>query len=241
MNRFLMLATWLGLPVYVWQGIGVRLRTERLLPPEGPLSGVIDGDGEALRLMVLGDSSAAGVGVSATSENLAGQLAPLLNARTGRPVIWRTAGFNSATSGELRDFAVAHLTRDGWTHIVLSIGTNDVKNLHTRARFKRDFGGLLYALKARFPQASILWSPPVDMRDVPALPSPLAEIMEIRAREFVALGSQLCAERGAVAAPRLPVRGPEGFSSDGFHAGLLGYRAWAEHLVPLIVEDLILR
>ena len=37
MSRLLPLLTWLAFPVYVWQGLGVRRRTERMLPARGPV------------------------------------------------------------------------------------------------------------------------------------------------------------------------------------------------------------
>ena len=35
MSRMLPLLTWLAFPIYVWQGLGVRRRTERMLPAQG--------------------------------------------------------------------------------------------------------------------------------------------------------------------------------------------------------------
>ena len=52
------------------------------------------------------------------------------------------------------------------------------------------------------------------------------------------MGVRLCRERSAIAAPRLPIADPAvGFSTDGFHASEAGYRAWAEHLVDLMLAD----
>jgi lysophospholipase L1-like esterase len=235
MTRLLPLLSWLAFPVYAWQGIGVRLRTRRLLPAEGPVTHTLPGSGAPLRLLVLGDSSAASVGIERTDGGIAAILAGMIARDTGRAVTWPAAGFNSATAAQLRDFVVPHLAHDDWTHVVLSVGTNDAKNFHTVSRFKRDFGGLIYALKARFPAARIVWSPVIDMTTVPALPPLLARILEIRAQAINAMGTRLCHERGAVPASRLPVEDPTlGFSTDGFHASEAGYRAWAEHLLPLI-------
>ncbi len=230
------LVSWLLYPVYAWQGIGVRLKTERMVPPGGLLVGEIAGKEPAIRLLVLGDSSAAGVGVSDPWQGLGVRLAVHLQGRTGRKIIWRTAGFNSATSGQLRDHVVPNLERGLWTHIVLTTGTNDTKNFHSLPRFKREFGGLLYALKAKWPEAHIVWSKVIDFRDVPAMPKFLGRILEGRAVAINKLGERLCRERMAIAAPRLPVESAEGFSTDGFHASALGYDAWAKHLVPYILN-----
>src|SRR5690606_5349401 len=80
-----------------------------------------------------------------------------------------------------------------------------------------------------------VWSPVVDMRLVPAMPGALGKILEIRASLVNRLAARLCLERGAVPALRLPILGPTGFSTDGFHASEEGYAWWAEHLLASIV------
>jgi len=241
-RRFLVslrgLLTWLALPVYAWQGIGVRRRTERMVPAGGPVMHRIDGDAPEMALLVIGDSSAASVGIEDSRLGVAAQLAELLADATGRAVRWRAAGFNSATAGQIRDHVLPNLSPEPWTHIVVSIGTNDMKNFHSVGRFKKEFGGLLYGLRAKWPEARIVWSPVVDMKRVPALPLALASILEIRAGLINAMGERLCRERGAIAATRLPITDPKaGFSVDGFHASAAGYRAWAEHLLPFVLGD----
>ncbi len=116
--------------------------------------------------------------------------------------------------------------------------TNDARNFHTARRFKREFGGLLYALRAKWPEARVAWSPVVDMTLVPALPKALGRLLEIRAALINRMGEQLCRERGAVPATRLPILDPKaGFSTDGFHASAAGYRAWAEHMAGFVLGE----
>ena len=236
MSRWLVPLTWFAFPVYAWQGIGVRLRTERMLPAQGPVMHSIPGKQPGIALLVLGDSSAASVGIGKSEDGLAAQLATQLSEKTGQAVKWRAAGFSSATAGQIRDHVIPNLAAEPWTHIVLSIGTNDAKNFHTVSRFKKDFGGMLYALRAKWPEARIVWSPIVDVKRMPALPGMMSSILEVRAGAFNRMGQRLCNERGAVATTRLPIRDPQaGFSSDGFHASEAGYRAWAEHVLPSLL------
>ena len=51
MSRLLPLLSWFALPVYAWQGLGVRRRTARLLPAEGPVLHTIPGKGDPVRLL----------------------------------------------------------------------------------------------------------------------------------------------------------------------------------------------
>ncbi|MBN9273928.1 MAG: SGNH/GDSL hydrolase family protein [Mesorhizobium sp.] len=236
MSRLAAALTWLAFPVYAWQGLGVRRRTQRMLPAQGPVQEEIAGDEPAIALLVMGDSSAASVGIDRAEDGLARNLARLLHERTGRAVNWRAAGFNSATSGQIRDFVLPNLAPEPWTHIVLAIGTNDTKNFHSVPRFKKEFGGLLYALRAKWPEVRVVWSPVLEFTRAPAMPGLLGRILEVRAQEMNRMGARLCNERGAVPAPRLPITDPQaGFSDDGFHASVAGYRAWAEHLIDQVL------
>lgn len=229
------LFSWIAFPVYVWQGVSLRLKIERLNPANVPHQGRFDGAGEEIRLLVAGDSSVAGVGMTRLDETLSYNLARTLNARTGRPVRWRAAGANSATSAELRDHVVPHVEARDFTHVVLVVGTNDMKNFHVVSRFKRQFGSLLYTVRTRFPDARVIWSPVADMTRIPALPRALGRILQMRAELINAMGDRLCRERGAVMAEPVPIHGPQGFARDGFHAGPSGYRSWAEHLTGYLV------
>lgn len=233
------LLSWLMFPIYVWQGIGLRRRIERMRPPEGPSSGCFGRDDApaGIRLLVVGDSSAAGVGVERMDESLAVRLAERLHAVTGLTVAWRAVGANGAVSSELRDHVVPNIAREAYTHILLSVGTNDVKNFHSLRRFKKGFGGLIYALRARWPDARIVWSPPVDMRRVPALPRGIGAVLEMRAQMVRRLGARLCLERGAIPSTTLPRVEPAGFSRDGFHASAEGAAYCAGHLLSYVMGD----
>ena len=222
------LLSWFALPVYVWQGLGVRRRIDRMLPPPHRGELRFAGEGDPLKLLIVGDSSAAGVGVDAIEKCFAGLLPRLLAETTGRPVTARIAGMNSATSAQIRDHVVPHVEPRDFDYVMLNIGTNDAKNFHSVRAFKRNFGTLIYALKARFPAATIIWAGVLDLEQVPALPRPLSRILGIRARLIDAKGKLLCNERGALA-PESDWRiVPENFSDDGFHASEAGYCEWAE-------------
>ena len=180
--------------------------------PKGRVLHRIAGKGEPLNLLVIGDSSAA---LRRDRQHRSRHCRPACRARVvtdrpgGRgPVAWRAAGYNSATAAQLRDFVVPNLAPGDWTHIVIAVGTNDMKNFHTARRFKAEFGGLLYALRAKWPEARVVWSPVIDMRLVPALPPLLGRVLEIRARLLNHVGTQLCVERGARRRLAAAGRGP---------------------------------
>lgn len=223
--------SWLALPLYVVQGLWVRKHSLRLPPAKGKRSGVY-GEGEPVyRILAIGDSSAAGAGVAKVEDTIGPQFCRQLHTKTGAGVAWHMSGHNSAVAGQIRDLVVPNLEPVDYTHILIMIGTNDMKNMHTGSRWKKEFGGLLYALRTRFPESKIYWHQAVDMSKTPALPKLLATTLNWRRELLNKKGAQLCDERGAVAIPPLPVVDAAGFCRDGFHANEDGYEAWAAHLL----------
>lgn len=234
--RIAALISWLALPVYIWQGLSLRRGIDRLNPPEEQNVLPVKGKGKPYKILLIGDSSAAGVGVDDIHDSLGGQIVKLLAKATSRPIEIRIAGCNSATAGELRDFTVPNIEHAPYTHVILNVGTNDAKNFHTGKRFCADFGTLLYALNTRFPTAQIIWSSILDLSTISTLPKPLNHILGIRSREMARRGEILCAERLAEIPDGNWDPSVENFSSDGFHASAKGYHEWAQVLVAHILK-----
>ncbi|MEL6435514.1 MAG: SGNH/GDSL hydrolase family protein [Pseudomonadota bacterium] len=228
--------SWVMLPVYVWQGLRVRMRIERLLPAETAMSGRAGGDkGDAdIKLLVMGDSTVASVGMDTIEDTFAHAIAHAVADAHDCSVEWRAIGANSATSGELRDFVLPHIEERHWTHIFVSVGINDMKNFHLVSHFKRNFGTLLYALRTRFPDAELIWTPIPNMRLCPALPKALSEVLAARADLINAMGERLCHERGATATTPVSDVDETCFARDGFHPNGKGYRVWGRHLAAWI-------
>lgn len=239
--RLAALGSWALLPVYVFQGIGVRLRSRRLPPAIGPVRARLGGAEPAVSILVVGDSSVAGTGIARTEHGYAHQIAASLAATTGRAVAYRAAGFPSATAGQLRDAVVPNLERGPFDAVVLAVGINDAKNWHTARRWKREFGTLVYALKARYPEAAVLWSQNMSFKNVPMLPKALAATLATRGDLFNAIATQLCRERGVAVLPRFTAIAPDAFAVDGFHPSEAANRAWGEATAALLLKSDALR
>ena len=226
--------SWLMLPVYIWQGTRLRMRIERLLPANVAVNGTVGSEhvGDPLRILVIGDSTVASVGMEKLEDTFAFCVANAVSKEHARRVEWRSAGANSATSGDLRDFVVPNIEARDWTHIFISVGINDMKNFHLAGHFKRNFGTLLYALRTRFPASELIWTPIPNMKLCPALPKQLAEVLSARADVINAMGVRMCNERRASHTTPVGDVGASCFARDGFHPNGKGYRVWAKHVAP---------
>jgi lysophospholipase L1-like esterase len=122
-------------PLLLWQGVAVRRRTPRLPEATGARHG-IEGQGAVrLRLLVVGDSSAAGVGVRTQDEALAQQLAGFMAAhlsasslRQGRgasAVAWQLVAATGLTAQQVLAMMAATKLYPADV-LVTALGVNDV-------------------------------------------------------------------------------------------------------------------
>ena len=236
--------SWALLPLCFWQGLRVRSTGIALLPPHGPTEALVGGDkpGDPYRVLVIGDSSVSGIGAADLDEGLAMQMAGRLVERLNRPIALRISGNSSATSADLRDHVVPNLPRDAFDLVFVVIGMNDAKNFHTARRFASGFGGLIYALKARFPSALIAHWPISPMTIFPVLPQPLKTCLTLRSDILDAVAACLSAGRGIERFERRTSFPQFGFAEDGFHVNAHGYTLWAEEAVnALMTKDRVRR
>ncbi|WDG27657.1 SGNH/GDSL hydrolase family protein [Streptomyces sp. CA-278952] len=210
----------------------------RLSEADGDIHGVTEGHGPPLRLAVLGDSAAAGVGALSHREALAGQLAPALTALTGQGVSWRVTARSGATVESVRRGLVPQLTDPltCWTPdlVLVAVGIADARQLRGPVAFRRDVGRLVRDIRLRLGHEV-----PVVFAGLPTLDR--VESVEPRADRLVKgylwlLDRQLRAVAARNAATfHLPAGWPprisaEWLAADRFNLSPQGYRAWGRTL-----------
>lgn len=222
------------LPVLVVQGRRVRRDTPRVPEAPGPREGVADGAGAPLRLLVVGESTAAGVGAASHDEAVTGQTARVLAARTGRAVAWRVLGRNGATARTVRTDLLEPAEGVRADVAVVALGVNDTLRFHAPGRWRRDLAALIAALRERCGAVPIVLAgvPPVGR--FPALPQPLRATLGLRAALLDHTAARLAGDTKGVVhvpIPALDDRPVDAyFCADRFHPGPLGYAAWGAAL-----------
>ncbi|WP_310620986.1 SGNH/GDSL hydrolase family protein [Flexibacterium corallicola] len=228
------------LPLYIIEGIRTRLSTLRLPSAIGPVSGTFKGnrnEDQEIRLLIVGDSTVAGVGVKTTDLALPYQLARALCEKSGKTVHWRAAGCNSAESTHIRDLVIPNLPEEDYTHVFFSLGFNDLKNFRSQGKWKSGFGGLLYATRAKYPNSKIYWCKMMDPGRMPALKRGLVFVLRLRRKMISELGAALCEERGGTWIEPMKGTRAEYYCHDGVHPSEEGNRAWANHVAIEIVHN----
>jgi lysophospholipase L1-like esterase len=218
---------WLGLPVVPVQGYRLARSIPRFPDADGVTGRVGSGEGR-MKVVALGDSVTAGYAVGHHRSSVAGQLAIRLAERFDATVEWEACARTGATAGAALELVDPEALAEA-DLVFVSIGVNDVKNLHSTTRFRREVEALFDAILAAAPRARVclLGIPPLD--HFPAFPRPLADALGWRGRAFDAIG--LAAVEARERMFRIETSEPLGvemFAEDGFHPSPALHAAFAD-------------
>ena len=230
-------------PVLLAQAWRTARRTPRLDPATGEPQGFVPAanpatsPGPAFRVVVIGESTAVGVGASRHAEALPGYLAEALRDRTRRSVAWSVSGESGATVRRVASGLVPPPDGAPADLVVLTVGINDLIRRRPPRRWAADMTALIALLRGRYADATLVVAGMPPVHRFPAIPQPLRLVLGARARTMDRITEEAARTGGAVHAPmdEAMARDRRLFASDGFHPSPDGYRAWAEDLATAAV------
>lgn len=224
-------------PVLAVQARWVRRCVIPLPEPTGARQGIA-GAGPDLRVLIVGDSAAAGVGVATQPEALSGRLVMELASRFR--VTWalvaRTGATTGGTARHLARRAVAATER--FDVAVLSLGGNDVMARRPLDRWLTDLDEVVTLLRARYGVRRLLVSGLPPMHLFTALPQPLRWYLGASARRADrALARWAAAREGCEHVPLALEAGAGLLAPDGLHPGPALYGRWAAELAVRLRDE----
>ena len=247
MSPWLLTATKIALaPVLLWQGRQVRRNALRLPEAEGPREGVAGTGKVCLRVLIVGDSSAAGVGAKNQTQALAGRLSEALSQRLGGAVVWQLIARSGDTT-RVSLTAVRKLSLHPADVMVTALGLNDMvaqvspkiwlARLDKLDRIAVKRAGVKHIVHAGIP----------PIHSFPLLPNPLRWVLGADALAYNRALSQWVKrwpERWWLPLPfenDQPSDSSVLMAEDGFHPGPAIYALWAEQLAGMITNDIVPR
>ncbi|MEW9920867.1 SGNH/GDSL hydrolase family protein [Marimonas sp. MJW-29] len=221
-------------PLLVAQALRVRRIAQSLPEAAGPRSGRM-GDGPPLRLAIVGDSSAAGVGVADQAEALSGQLARVLSDR--HTVHWHLDALTGATTRSTLE-RLTEARPQPMDVVIVALGVNDVTRLVPASLWVRQQNRLLDRLRALHAPRRIYLSGMPPIRYFPLLPEPLRWTLgrhadKLETARIAALSDQPDCTHVPFELPLDPAL----MASDGFHPSARLYTLWAEEMASRISAD----
>jgi lysophospholipase L1-like esterase len=223
-------------PLLAAQAVFTRVRLPRLPEAEGARSGV-HGQGAPLRLLIAGDSSAAGVGVVHQRLALAGQLVPALASAAQVQVHWQLHARSGLTTAQTLELLREAQPPQADVAVVVT-GVNDVVDQVPSHRAVAARDALASWLRNSLAVRHVVFAPLPPIHHFPGLPQPLRWVAGADARRHnAALAAWACTRRDvSVVDMEVPLnRGV--MAADGFHPGEAVYRycgrAVAQHIAYL--------
>jgi lysophospholipase L1-like esterase len=202
--------------------------------PDGDRAGQTGTD-PSLKLLILGDSSAAGVGCQTQEEALSGLLIQRF-LKTHR-IHWRLHARTGWTSEEA-ETALPELGEESFDVAVISLGVNDVTTETGVEAWLATYDRILGHLRKVNGVRHFILSGLPPMGRFPALPQPLRWYMGLQqARHQRALGTWAASLPDVTLVPLAFHSEPSEMAQDGFHPGPAIYARWAD-LLGKAIEDL---
>ena len=225
-------------PVLVVQAVATRKRAPSLPEAEGAREGRVGaGDGGrngAFRLLIAGDSSAAGVGVARQDQALSGYLSRALQRLLARPVQWSLHAKSGFTTQQVFQLLREQKLPAADVAVVVT-GVNDVIEQVSLRRVLAQRAAMADWLLAEHGVAHVVFAPLPPVEHFPLLPSPLRNVMGADAHRHDTAVARWAATRSDVSHAVIDVElGPESMAADGFHPGEPVYRTCGEALAAHI-------
>jgi lysophospholipase L1-like esterase len=225
------------LPIILPQALYTRRTALRLPPAAGQPHGLAGAGfaGEPLRLLLVGESTVAGVGVGSLQAALPGQLAEALARRLQRPVQWRAWGENGITAGQASQRLLPGALAEPVDLALLVFGVNDTTGLSSLRQWQQPLRQMAWQLGQGGAQVAFSAVPPLE--HFRALPWLLRQVLGARGRILDHSLRRLAAEVGAQHCAVELEFACEYLAEDGYHPSGSGYRVWAEGLAAQLRLD----
>ncbi|MBL0075850.1 MAG: SGNH/GDSL hydrolase family protein [Rhodocyclaceae bacterium] len=230
-RRLLLALLW---PILWLQSLNVRRVTPHMPEAAGSRHGLC-GKGPLVRILVTGDSGAAGVGVSTQNLALCGQLVSRLSQH--HTVEWRLLAANGLDSPGLVKM-LEEVPYRRFDVVVISMGANDATCLCSPARWVEWQNQLADVIQQRFTPDLLVHSAVPPMHACMALPQPLRWFMGRWAIAMNQLLAGLLFGQGKRTMHWHPASTTStGLSRDGIHPNSDGYTLWADGLSQHILKN----
>lgn len=231
-----------------YQGKKIRASVPELPEAKG-LEGHchINGKNERpLKIISIGESTIAGVGVQTHEEGFTGTFAKEISKLFDFNVDWRVYARSGYTAKRVENKIIPKINESIADLIIIGLGGNDAFTLNRPTKWKNEIDSLIKSIKSKFPEALIIFCNMPPIKEFPAFTSlikftvgNLVEILGEELKEVVThhentyyFGEKITL-RGWIEKFQLKEK-KEDFFSDGVHPSQLTYQTWAKDIAKEI-------
>lgn len=236
------------LPIMYVQARIIKAKFPKLPEAEGVKGFVTKNIHKRLRILAIGESSIAGVGVETHEEGFTGTLARELSAFLNATVEWKVYAKRGYTAKKVEESIVPQIVEKEVDLVVVGLGGNDTFQLNNPKRWKKDVQRLIQSLKEKFSDTPIVFINMPPIKELPAftklIKMVLGSLGEILAEELDKLVhhhkdtyyySNRITMMDWIERFNVPAENAI-FFSDGVHPSKLAYQVWARDVAGFITS-----
>jgi len=224
-------------PLLYLQGQYTRRKIGLLPDAAGPTTGVAGKGAGAVKLLVIGESTVAGLGAKTHETALAGQFARRLAKRIGKSVKWTAIGKNGVTAKRTILELLPLVPDQTFDYILLGLGGNDVLKLSSPRKWRQTMIELIGLLREKNPDSTIFITNCAAVTTSPALPQPIRFFLWELSKMHNANAIEFTASMDRVFYYHQPSTVPEGFFADGIHPSEFGYSVWTDSMMKFFNQN----
>jgi len=156
------------LPIMFFQGKKIRENVPKLPEARDPKGYIKTASEKTLKILAIGESTIAGIGVDFHKNGFIGALAKEISAKTNHSILWRVYAKSGYTAKMVRKKIIPKIEDSTADIIVIGLGGNDAFKLNSPDVWIFQINFLIKKLKKKFPKTPIYFTNMPPIKEFPA-------------------------------------------------------------------------
>lgn len=241
------------LPLLYFQGKKIRKEVPKLPEAKNPKGYIKTTSEKTLKILAIGESTIAGVGVDFHENGFIGALAKEISSKQNVSILWRVYAKSGYTAKLVRKRIIPKIEESNADIIIIGLGGNDAFTLNSPELWIYQINLLIKTLKRKFPKTPIYFTNMPPIKEFPAFTKiikfvigNLVEILGSKLHRRVRKKSNVFYNKEVITLKKWQEKyGLEGdvsiFFSDGVHPSKITYQTWGKDMANFIMNTKILK
>jgi len=222
------------------------------LPEANDVVGTIGNGNKEIKLLSIGESSVAGVGVKSHYQSIVGFISKHLSKRKGVKVRWEVLAKSGFTAQNVNTELIPLLKDEAPDLVVIGLGANDTFQTNHPLSWASEIKKLIQHIRIKYPKAPIVFMNMPPVRDFIVMGSllhfflgNLVDLFSIELKNIVAQHKNVFFNEKRISLEEFRSIGGAhykitDFFSDGVHPSELTYKIWGDKMGQFI-SDVVLK
>lgn len=237
------------IPLLIIQGKKIRKEVPRLPEAKKPQGFIKTNELKTLKILAIGESTIAGVGVNIHENGFTGALAKEIARKKNISVLWKVYAKSGYTARQINKRLVPKIAETNADLIVIGLGGNDAFKLNSPTLFLLNVNALIKKIQKKFPTTPIYFANMPPIKEFPAFTKTikfvignLVEIFgerlykKVKKKRGVYFNKKIITLKKWAKKYDLP-EDVNIYFSDGVHPSQKAYELWGKDMAKFIIKS----